>query len=1007
MEKTPVIDDRTEQEILEEIGRKAVTYTPEWRFDQENPDIGAALASVYAKMHHGTVSQYNRIASKFKTEFFQTLYTSMKPSAPATGYVSFSLVNDQVDGIELPKGTVLTTPVTDDDGEMIPLETLDDLYVTPVKPEVMYESFDGSDYIGKLFEADGENGGAAVTGFRLFQMEADNLQLHEFYLGHPYALNIKSFGKLEVSFYKQESVPVDNELLNRLLEPNVAVFEYSVDQGWETFDKIWMENSRLCFEKKAGKKPWHSCLIGEEELCWLRCRILDFSKVKELAFREVYLATHGSLLTPDSINANGMDSGRNQYFPFGEQFSVYNEVYLESDEALSKPGALVQLSFQREFVKIPLAAMDWNQEIDWKLIMPKSAVKVEKEYDISIAEVIWEYFNGNGWVKLFPGREYSEVFGLDNGTHRQKVMMLFQCPKDSRPVMVNGMEGYYIRARILKVNNAFKTQGQYISPVLGQTYFHYQYMDDGVFPQNLVLCNNHEIRHLRADECLKQPYPLTPFFSAGDEAPTLYIGMGQPFREGPLRILWIVDHVHKEKLPTLQWEYYGNGRWRALNPADETEYFRKTGLITFTAPDDAAKTKRFGQNKYWLRIRDQGNVYKNMKREDCPFISALHMNAVHIWTVRSGFEEYITLERYEDNPQFSLLYRNIHDIRVWVNETGMITDQEKKDFEQKGRLSCLYDGDGALVETWVLWRESESFSEEDRNARCYRIDANEGQLFFGGGRHGRLPSPGILNGIHVVYSIGGGSIGNLKPGQVDGLNLSAGFINQVGNPLPLSGGYDRETASAAMERVAGSLKHKFRAVTTQDYEMLSMEASGNVVKAACFSNMKKDGSRAPGYVTLVLLKKDYENETIYFSVLREMVLNYMRDKVPAGLIERGQFHIIPPVMVEIRISAEVWVSDFNRIFQCRKAVLESVEEFLNPITGNFDGKGWEIGTLPGRNQLESLLKNIDEVEDIRNLIITGVIRKENLRTEIRPEDMGHCPYVLPKTGEHRITVHVE
>lgn len=1007
MEKIPVIDDRTEQEILEEIGKKAAAYTPEWRFDQENPDIGTALASVYAKIHHGTISQYNQLPLKFKTEFFRSVHASMKPSSPAAGYAAFSLVNDQVEGIELPGGTVLTSGITDEDGEMVPLETLDDLYVSPVKPEVVYESFDGRDYIGKIYEADEGTAETALPGFQLFQMEKENLQMHEFYLGHPYVLNIKSYGKLELSLYEQEGIPVEEELLKRLLNPDTAVFEYSVDQGWETFDKAYVENSKLCFEKQAGKKPWHSCLIGEEEMYWLRCRILEFDKVKKLAFRKAYLATQGSLLAPDSINSNGMDSGRDQYFPFGEQFSVYNEVYLESDEALNKPGALVQLSFQREFVKIPLAAMDWNQEIDWKLIMPKNAVKVEKEYDISIAEVIWEYFNGSGWVKLFPGREYSDLFGLENGTHRQKVVLVFQNPADNSPVMVNGMEGYYIRARILKVNNAFKTQGQYISPVLRQTYFQYQYLDDGVSPKSLVTCNNLETLFLKADTCLNQSYPFQPAASAGDETPALYMGMAQPFREGPLRMLWTVDNGNMEKRPPLLWEYYSGGRWRNLNPADETEYFRKTGLIAFTGPNDASKAELFGRNLYWIRIRDQGNAYAGIPRENCPLISSVHMNAVHIWTVRSGFEEYITLEKYEDHPQFFLLYRGIHSICVWVNETGLITETEKKDLEQAGRLSCIYDGDGMAVETWVLWRETESFSEEDRNARCYMLDSNEGRLSFGGGRHGRLPAPGVLNGIHVVYSIGGGSIGNLEKGQVDGLNLSAGFINQVVNPLPLSGGYDRENAADAMERTAGSLKHKFRAVTAEDYELLAMEASGSIVKAACFGGRRKDGSHAPGHVTLVLLERDYENGMIYFSDLQETVFKYLSDKVPAGLLEKGQIHIIPPVMVEVRISAELWVTDFNKIFRCRAAVLNEVDRFLNPITGNFDGRGWDVGKLPGRSQLESLLKNIDEVEDIRNLIITGVVRKGNLKTEVRLEDMEQFPYVLPNAGKHRITVHVE
>lgn len=36
-------DQRTKEEILEQIEKKAKSYVPEWRFDKENPDIGTAL----------------------------------------------------------------------------------------------------------------------------------------------------------------------------------------------------------------------------------------------------------------------------------------------------------------------------------------------------------------------------------------------------------------------------------------------------------------------------------------------------------------------------------------------------------------------------------------------------------------------------------------------------------------------------------------------------------------------------------------------------------------------------------------------------------------------------------------------------------------------------------------------------------------------------------------------------------------------------------------------------
>ncbi|MEG0688332.1 MAG: hypothetical protein RR466_06565, partial [Hungatella sp.] len=134
---------------------------------------------------------------------------------------------------------------------------------------------------------------------------------------------------------------------------------------------------------------------------------------------------------------------------------------------------------------------------------------------------------------------------------------------------------------------------------------------------------------------------------------------------------------------------------------------------------------------------------------------------------------------------------------------------------------------------------------------------------------------------------------------------------------------------------------------------------------------------------------------------------FMKDKIPITLVQGNRFHIVNPIFVEIQISAEIIVEEFGRIFSCRSSVLEQLSVFLNPVSGNFGKKGWSVGTLPGRNQIDMLLKNTEEVKEIRNLIITGFIRKGREIMEINPEETAHNPYVLPINGEHRIVVHTE
>ena len=69
----PAIDTRTEEELLKEIERKAESYTPEWRFDRQHPDAGTALAFMFAKLHHRTISQFNRLLYKNQIDFYNRI----------------------------------------------------------------------------------------------------------------------------------------------------------------------------------------------------------------------------------------------------------------------------------------------------------------------------------------------------------------------------------------------------------------------------------------------------------------------------------------------------------------------------------------------------------------------------------------------------------------------------------------------------------------------------------------------------------------------------------------------------------------------------------------------------------------------------------------------------------------------------------------------------------------------------------------------------------------------
>lgn len=991
---------RSQEEIMEAIGEKAASYTPEWHLDWENPDIGAALAQVYARMQSEIDRKYERLPEKFRTDLFNCLNTSMKASAPARGYAVFGISDPEAEGTELPAGTALRTDVLDEYGERIPVETEEDVYVSPDTLTAIFECSDEHDYIGSYDQVEEER-----PEIPLFCRKAENLQEHVFYLGHPYLLSVQSHGQIALSFYERRGVALDGRILRALASPECVSFFYMAAGEEIPFRKVRVEENRIILEKTGDMPPWEPEEKGEAVGFWLGCRILKKQAFERFSFEEAYITSECTGMEPELIYADGAEKKGGSFFAFGEQPSIYGEVYFASAEVLNKRGAVVELAFEQEFAKVPIEAPIEPDPIQWKLVMPKGDVRQEKEYEITIEEVVWEYYNGQGWAGLPVESSCGHMFHTDSGRYRQLKRLEFACPMDMEPVLVGALESYYIRARIVKVNNAFKTNGYYMAPVLSGVSLRYRYLKHSFRPMWFFTKNNLEEELLRADQCMGDMKPFWPVKGTGDREEALYLGFERKLERGPVRFLFVMEHSFEKKRPQLSWEYCRNGMWKELHPVDETENLSKTGIVTFQGIPDAQACRVGGRSLYWIRLRDKDGAYTKSGIQ-APVIQQIWLNAVRVITVKKGLEETFTMERYQSQVSFPLLNRNIHALEVWVLENRLYSEQERERLRQAGRLSQVRDENGVLTETWVRWEETDTFLYHGPSDRCYLLDANEGVLTFGGGLHGAIPAPQVLNGIRVRYSIGGGENCNLLPGQINGLEVSAGFINTVSNPLALSGGYGRETAAAAMDRAGRELRHRFRAVTAEDYISLAGEASGNIGKAACFSGLDYEGKDRPGAVTMVVLKRDYWSQGVPFENMKQEIRGYLRDKLPVGMASNQKLFIREPLFVELELMVVAEVDDFQDIFRVRRQLEETLSQFLNPVTGNFDHRGWNIGILPERLQLETVIKRIPGLSVLKRFVVFAFLKAEPGKPEVDLEEIRKHPYVLPMGGRHRIQIQV-
>ncbi len=320
-----------------------------------------------------------------------------------------------------------------------------------------------------------------------FDFWGRNLQEHTLVFSHDDVLNLKKNAWIELCFYQRETRLVPEEILKELVTDENARIEYFSEEGYLPFAEKVVRDGRLLLYKNEKQPSFTRTVIGDRTGFVIKFTVREIGRLKDMETERFFVKAKGLGIACDTVSSNGVESNQAQFFPFGERLSLYSEVYFGSEEVFGKKGAKITMSFNVDYASIPLEYNQADEPIDWKWITDRSSIKPNPEYDVTIAEIIWEYFNGSGWARLFEDNRFNNLFSTENGAIGQYKTISFTCPEDISPILINAAESCYIRARILKINNLYKMKGNYISPVLTNISLSYDYGDTWMEPELLSL----------------------------------------------------------------------------------------------------------------------------------------------------------------------------------------------------------------------------------------------------------------------------------------------------------------------------------------------------------------------------------------------------------------------------------------------------------------------------------------------------------------------------------------
>ncbi|MBD2211944.1 putative baseplate assembly protein [Nostoc linckia FACHB-104] len=238
-------------------------------------------------------------------------------------------------------------------------------------------------------------------------------------------------------------------------------------------------------------------------------------------------------------------------------------------------------------------------------------------------------------------------------------------------------------------------------------------------------------------------------------------------------------------------------------------------------------------------------------------------------------------------------------------------------------------------------------------------------------QYGAVPPPGAEIKI-VAYRIGGGRKGNVQSGTLRFLRTAIPYVTRVTNHRAAHNGADAETLEEAVLRAPQILRTRDRAVTIEDFENLTLQASsGAIARVRC---LPPDSSRAAGTVRLMVVPEANidalaqpgvgiaqglgiaPEQFVVENALKQKILHYLDDRRLLGV----QVLLSEPEYIGVSVRAQVALEPAYNHPSAQQDILFNLRvalyRYLNPLTGGPEGKGWPFGRPVYSSDIIALLQ---------------------------------------------------
>jgi baseplate J-like protein len=1024
----PKLDERTARDICEEVR----SLLPSW--SEHKRGLDAALINIFARFAELIIHRLNQAPEKNLLAFLDLLGVSQLPMQAARVPLTFSMAPGSATSARVPAGTQVAAPPGNGDPKPVIFETDRDLVVTTARLDSLLIKFGGRDQYRDLSSIlPSPSDGAVADSLTLTETKSvphvlyiaipvgaswpqiDQLRIRFVLDGGANPMVDERLLQWEICTQDDPPRAVAGAPTPKPAPvPAPATDKPIVLIPHDDSTKNLTQSGDIVFQNLPSIP-----LVAMEGVSghWLGCRLLtpisrslqpvsamvsasQLPAVKEVT-AEMQLARKSLALEQAFYNGQKLDLTKD-FFPFGERPKFSDTLYLASREAFSNPDAKITLHVQ--------------------LTNPDSAGP-----DVGIpnttthnTQLSWEFWNGQEWTRLGQSGRYLRLgdgaadavdteFTDETKSLSTDGDVSFRFSRPPAELNLNGQKNYWIRTRIVAGNYGAEPQFQ-TDPASGRLVakpatlappsirsIKLDYEVNKEAPPTAVLTYN-DFVYAKANT----QHPFKPFLPIApeDSSPAIHFGFAVdlpvagnrsgdsgvpasvegrqrkfPYQQVSAYVVVGNETSQKSGEPSVDlgvstWEYWDGIAWRKCSVTDETQCFRRSGLIQSLVPQNFVTKKEFGRERYWLRMRSSAPDFD-------PNIRNVYLNTITAIQGSSIANDILGSSNGKANQKFQTTQAKVlSGQKLEVREPTMPPAHERKAIEKDeegGAIQPAAEIKGQPKQYWVTWHEVANFYGSEPRDRHYVLDHVKGEVMFGDGTCGMIP-PVLPGNIRMTrYRSGGGLAGNQPAQAIAKLASAVPYIQKVANWIPASGGTDPEADAMLLDRGPRGVRHGGRAVTFEDFEDLAMLASREVARAKCVPlydlSLPPAARRLrPGLVSLIVVPRSMDPRPLPDADLLARVRTFL----DAWRLPTVDLVVTGAEYVRVDVDVEIVVDDSGEASEVERTVREKLDEYLHPVSGGPDGWGWDFGRLPQKFDLCVQLEQIRGVNHIRDLRVNAV-----------------------------------